>query len=277
MSRTVLRLATVAGLTVVLNLGVQPAWAQASAGQDAQTPAPAPRVPAGAQERAAYDRMDPLSRSAFWAGQQEINPADAEAGVKLAQALLDMGANDQAVQAAERLLVLQPDNVEALMMAGRGHIARGQAFYGVAALEKARALAPNDWRPLSLLGVAYQQVRRTEDARAAWNEGLRLSPDNPAILTNAAMALAASGDAGSAEVLLRRAASRPDATLKTRLNLAMVLGLQGKTAEAEQILRRDLPPEAADRNLQWFAARMAAASPTTGAGAEAARTWSSLQ
>jgi Flp pilus assembly protein TadD len=64
-----------------------------------------------------------------------------------------------------------------------------------------------------------------------------------------------------------------------RQNLALALGLQGKTAEAEAILRRDLPPEAADQNLRWLAARMqpgqsaaavAEASPT-------ARTWSSLQ
>ena len=270
MSRTDLHLATVAALM----LSAAPAVAQqAAAPEQAQAPA-TPRVPAGAQERAAYDRMDPLSRSVFWAAQQEINPADAEAGVKLSRALREMGNHEQAVQAASQVLVIQPDNVEALMEVGRAHIARGQAFYGVASLEKARGLAPNDWRPLSLLGVAYQQVRRTDDARAAWNEGLRLSPDNPDILANAAMALAAGGDAPGAETLLRRAAAQPGASLKVRQNLAMVLGLQGKTAEAEQMLRRDLPPEIADRNLQWLRERGQAREV---AATETARTWSSLQ
>lgn len=273
MSRTARLLATVAAVSLTSALFAAPAAAQQAAAAEQARP-PAPRVPAGAQERATYDRMDALARSVFWAGQQEINPSDVEAGIKLTEALLEMGANDQAAEAAQRLLVLQPDNVEALLMAGRAHIARGQAFYGVASLEKARSLAPNDWRPLSLLGVAYQQVRRTDDARAAWNEGLRLSPDNPAILTNAGMALAASGDAASAETLLRRAAARPDATLKTRLNLAMVLGLQGKTAEAEQILRRDLPPEVADRNLEWLRQRGQTGGVTA---TETARTWNSLQ
>ena len=282
MSRTALHLATVAALTLIAapaaaRQATTPAPPQTPAQTTVQTPpqAAVPRTPATAEQRAAYDRMDPLSRSVFWATQQEINPADAEAGVKLSRALREIGNNDQAVQAAGQVLLLQPDNVEALLEVGRAHIARGQAFYGIASLEKARGLAPNDWRPLSLLGVAYQQVRRTDDARAAWNEGLRLSPDNPDILANAAVALAGSGDAASAETLLRRAAARPDATLKTRLNLAMVLGLQGKMAEAEQILRRDLPPEAADRNLEWLRQRgqaTAAAAP-----AETARTWSSLQ
>jgi Flp pilus assembly protein TadD len=246
----------------------------------AQTPAPAAeaqatRAPAGAEARAAYDRMDPLARSVFWATEQELNPADPVAGVRLAQALRELRRYDQAAEAAQRTLVVQPDNVEALLELGRAHIARGQAFYGVAPLEKARSIAANDWRPLSLLGVAYQQVRRGDDARAAWNEGLRLSPDNPDILTNAAMALASEGNAPAAETLLRRAVAQPSATLKVRQNLAMVLGLQGKTAEAEQILRRDLPPEVADRNLQWLNSRQTAAD--TAATSGNARTWSSLQ
>ena len=44
---------------------------------------------ASAQTRAAYDRMDALSRSVFWAREQENDPTDPVAGVKLAQALRD--------------------------------------------------------------------------------------------------------------------------------------------------------------------------------------------
>ena len=57
---------------------------------------PAARAPASAQTRAAYDRMDALSRSVFWANEQEIDPADPVAGVKLAQALRELGRYDQA-------------------------------------------------------------------------------------------------------------------------------------------------------------------------------------
>ena len=249
----------------------------------AQTPAPAAaaapaRQPADAAMRASYDRADALSRSVFWSEQQQINPMDPVAGVKTAQALREMGQFDQAAETAQGVLTLQPGNVEAMLEVGRAHIARGQAFYGIAALEQARAAAPRDWRPLSLLGVAYQQVRRPDDAKAAWSEALRLSPDNPDVLTNAAIARMGEGDAPSAEILLRRAAAQPGATLKVRQNLALSLGLQGKTGEAEQILRRDLPPEVADANLRWLAERTAAATPvTTAETGGSARTWSSVQ
>ena len=253
----------------------------------AQTPAPATaqaapaRKPADAATRASYDRADALSRSVFWSNEQQINPLDPVAGVRMAQALREMGQFDQAAETAQNVLTVQPANLEAMLEVGRAHIARGQAFYGIATLEQARAAAPRDWRPLSLLGVAYQQVRRPDDAKAAWTEALRLSPDNPDVLTNAAIARMGEGDAASAEILLRRAAAQPTATLKVRQNLALSLGLQGKTAEAEAILRRDLPPEAADANLRWLAERTAAASgaaPVAAAEtAGPARTWSSVQ
>ncbi len=242
--------------------------------------AAAPRVPATAEQRAAYGRLDPLARSVFWSREVEVNPADPVAGVKLAEALRQMGQHDQAATVAQQVLVTQPQNVDAMLEIGRAHIARGQAFYGIAALEQARALAPNDWRPLSLLGVAYQQVRRADDARAVWNDALRLSPGNAEVLNNAAMAQMTGGDPAGAETLLRQAVAQPNASMQMRLNLAMALGLQGKIGEAEQIIRRDLPPDAAERNLEWLRnqTRQAAAPVATDAASPAlVRTWNSLQ
>ena len=242
------------------------------------------RAPSSAAVRATYDRMDALSRSVFWASEQQADPTDAVAGVKLAQALRELGRYDQAAEAAQATLTIQPNNLDALLELGRAHIARGQAFYGVAPLEQARDLAPRDWRAYSLLGVAYEQVRRTDDARAAWNQALALSPDNPDVLTNAATAALTHGDAPGAETLLRRAVAQPTASAKVRQNLAMVLGLQGKMGEAEQILRRELPPEQAEQNLQWLRSRSTGGAATSGGGAvspspatDTARTWNSLE
>jgi len=276
MSRMPALLATVA----LIALSGAPALA---ADPTAATAAQA-RTPSSAAVRATYDRMDALSRSVFWASEQQADPTDAVAGVKLAQALRELGRYDQAAEAAQATLTVQPNNLDALLELGRAHIARGQAFYGVAPLEQARNQAPRDWRAYSLLGVAYEQVRRTDDARAAWNQALALSPDNPDVLTNAATAALTQGDAPGAETLLRRAVAQPTASAKVRQNLAMVLGLQGKMGEAEQILRRELPPEQAEQNLQWLRARGTAGAASSSGGAPAntpttdtARTWNSLQ
>ena len=264
----------------LIALGLALATPAASQTAPARQQAAAPRVPASAEERAAYGRLDPLARSVFWSREMEINPADPVAGVKLAESLRQLGQHEQAATVAQQVLVTQPENLDAMLEFGRAHIARGQAFYGIAALEQARTLAPNDWRPLSLLGVAYQQVRRADDARAVWNEALRLSPDNAEVMNNAAMAQMTGGDPAGAETLLRRAVAQPGASLQMRLNLAMALGLQGRIPEAEQIIRRDLPPEAAERNLQWLRNQVrptTAAAETDTSSPALVRTWSSLQ
>ena len=163
MSRTTARIATVtlllAGMAAPALASTQTAPAPAQAG-------PAVRQPAAAEVRAAYDRADALSRQIFWTDQAEIDPMDPVAGVKAAQALRELGRFDQAAEMAGKVLMVQPDNVEAMLESGRAHIARGQAFYGIAALEGARNARPGDWRAWSLLGTAYEQVRRPDDARA---------------------------------------------------------------------------------------------------------------
>ncbi|MGZ9113013.1 MAG: tetratricopeptide repeat protein [Brevundimonas sp.] len=270
MSRTTASIA----ILVLLSGAAGTAAAASPAGQargPAQAAAAAPRQPASAEVRAAYDRSDALSRSVFWADQAGIDPRDPVAGVRAAAALRDLGRYDQAAETAQGVLVIQPGNVDAMLEVGRAHIARGQAFYGVAALEQARNARPGDWQAWSLLGTAYEQVRRPDDARAAWAQALAISPDNPAVLTNMAISAMTHGDSETAEPLLRRAAAQPGASLKVRLNLAMVLGLTGKMGEAEQILRRDLPPEAADANLQWLRDR------AKDGAVDQVRTWGSLQ
>jgi len=207
---------------------------------------------ATAAERAAAERMGPLARAAFWAREAELEPTDSEAGVRLSAALRAMGKPEDAVAAAGAVVTLKPDHLDGLLELARAQIARGQAFHAIAPLQRARAAAPRDWRPVSLLGVAYEQTERTPEARAAWAEALKLSPENPDVLTNLALSWAAAGDLPQAEGLLRRAAARPDASLRVRQNLVLVLGLQGKLAEAEQRLRVDLPPEMVKANLQWL-------------------------
>jgi Flp pilus assembly protein TadD len=249
---------------------------------------PDPNAPRKAtpEERAAAARLDPLVRAAFWQRELSVDPSDVEAGVGLAAALRALGKFDEASDAADRAVMIAPKNEEALLESARDHIAAGHGFYGVQPLKDAELLAPKDWRPVSLMGVALEQTERPEEALAAYNQALKLSPNNPAVLSNLAMFYAARGDKAQAEALLRAAAAQPTATAQERQNLALILGLEGKLAEAEHLMRQDLPPEAVDANLAYLKAGTAptAAAPQPGAppSAEApakasARTWGSVQ
>lgn len=224
-----------------------PAQAQAA-------PAPAKASP---DVRAEAERMEPLARAAFWASQVNADPKDAEAGIRLSAALRTLGRYDEAVQAIEAILVLQPQNLEALLERARVAVARGQGFYAIDPTRKALQIAPRDWRAATLLAVALDQAQRPDEALEAHRKAMEMAPDNAVVLSNAAMFYATRGDKAEAEVLLRKAVAGQGATLQVRQNLALVLGLQGKLAEAEKIEREDLPPQMAQANLDYFRAASA--------------------
>jgi Flp pilus assembly protein TadD len=229
-----------------------PAAAPAVAAQTST--AEQPQHKASPQARADAARLEPLARAAFWGREAQLDPTDTVAAIQLASALRALGQFDPAVQSVGHALLIDPNNMDALLESARDYIAENQGFYAIDSLTKAQALAPKDWRPLSLLGIAFAQVRRTDDAQAAWRQALALSPNNPAVLTNMAMQLAQQGDAAGAESLLRQAAAQPGANLTVRQDLTLVLGLQGKLGEAETLLRRDLPPDQADADLAYLQA-----------------------
>jgi Flp pilus assembly protein TadD len=214
------------------------------------------------------ERLDPLARATFWAREVELSPRDLHAGVALSAALRGMGRHAEAAEASARVLALEPNHLEALLESARAKVAGNEGFYAIEPARKAMAVAPQDWRAPSLLGVAYQQVGRLPEAKQAWEKALALSPENPAVLANLALADAAGGRYAEAEAMLRRAAARPGADVQVRQNLALVLGLQGKLAEAERLVREDMPPEAANAHMAWL--RSAAAG-------KGGRSWEALK
>jgi Flp pilus assembly protein TadD len=69
------------------------------------------------------------------------------------------------------------------------------------------------------------------------------------VLSNLGLSYVLSKDLPKAEETLRRAYGRPDAGSRVRQNLALVVGLRGRIAEAESIVTAGLPPEEAAANV----------------------------
>ena len=226
--------------------------AKTPAKPDAKADAAAKPVKATAAERLAAEGLDPLGKATFWAREVQIDPTEVEAGLKLSAALRVLGRYEEAAQSAQRVLVMSPKNFDGLLELARSQIAAGQGFYAIEPLRQAQAAKPRDWRPISLLGIALEQSERPAEAKVAHDQAMAMEPNNPAVLSNVALFRANQGDKAGAEALLRRAVTLPGSTARERQNLALVLGLQGKLAEAEQLMRQDLPPQAADANLAYL-------------------------
>ncbi len=236
---------------------VSPSSVSPSSGSPSAVATPAKAAAARkatAEERAAADRLDPLARSAFWAREVDLDSTDVQAGVQLAVSLRLLGHYPEALETVGRVLVIDPKNLDALLESARDDIGENRGFYAIEPLKQAIVLAPHDWRPLSLMGVAREQNQQPDDAHAAFNQALQLSPENPAVMSNLALWCATHGDHAQAETLLRRAVGLPRSSAQERQNLALLLGMEGRMTDAERLMREDLPPEIADNNLAYLRA-----------------------
>jgi Tfp pilus assembly protein PilF len=99
-----------------------------------------------------------------------LDPSDARAHGRLAYALVYDGRLDQAIEAANRALRLNPKKPRnAIQWLGRAHFSKGDLSKALTYFERARTHSPGFVSPgLSLpLAATYAQLGRDEDARAA--------------------------------------------------------------------------------------------------------------
>jgi tetratricopeptide (TPR) repeat protein len=101
------------------------------------------------------------------------------------------------------------------------------------------------WRraPYSIRWAATQRYYLT---------ALKIVPDEPSVLSNLGLSYALSKNLREAEATLRRAAAQHPVDSRIRQNLALVVGLQGRFAEAESIARADLPADEAAANAAYL-------------------------
>ncbi|WP_420131969.1 tetratricopeptide repeat protein [Rhodopseudomonas sp.] len=206
----------------------------------------------GALNSRAESPADP-SRTAEIAGERyRSNPKDPGAAVAYGQALRAIGQRAQAVAMLERATLANPGNKTVLAAYGRALADNGNFSAAFDALSNAHSPDNPDWRILSVQGTVLDQMGRSEEARRYYASALRLAPNEPSVLSNLGMSYVLTKDLPKAEDTLRQASASGRADPRVRQNLALVIGLQGRYAEAENIVRADLPAEEAAANVAYL-------------------------
>lgn len=106
----------------------------------------------------------------------EAAPGSTEAWQNLAETLIKAGRNEEAVEAYEQLLELDPDHWEYLVGLARSYRASGQHEQGIDRLERAVALAPAEPQPRRYLADAYFLDGRMAEAAVAFEQILETTP-----------------------------------------------------------------------------------------------------
>jgi Flp pilus assembly protein TadD len=208
---------------------------------------------------ASGDRSDAdWRRDADAYGQKyKANPSDPANAVRYAQALRATGQRAQAVAILQQTAIQNPRNKVVLGEYGRALAESGQYEQALEVFDRAHTPEQPDWHILSAQGAVLDQMGRHQEAQRHYLTALKIAPDEPSILSNLGLSYALSKDLKNAEATLRRAAAHPPVDPRVRQNLALVVGLQGRYAEAEDIARTDLPPEQAAANVAYLKQMMA--------------------
>lgn len=191
------------------------------------------------------------------AATREMNPTPSVAGPGLAmlqaqaQAAAAQQMRDAGVAMAEARVQAAPDNLEARRTLAQVYLASGRFRSAAQAYDDALGLAPGDEalrlkKALALLGQGNQA--------AAIGELDRIGS-----LPDAGLAYALAGQAQRGVELLTQAARAPDATPRTRQNLALAYALAGQWARAKVIASQDLDPAAVETRVRQWAVLAATA------------------
>jgi Flp pilus assembly protein TadD len=180
------------------------------------------------------------------------DPKNAEAGLAYGQALRAAGQRSQAAAVLEQATISHPGDKALLAGYGRALVDNGNFQLAFDVLSRAHSPDNPDWRILSVQGTALDQLGRHDEARRYYASALKIVPEEPTVLSNLGLSYVLSKDLPNAEAVLRQAYASARADARVRQNLALVIGLQGRFAEAEQIVRADLPPDEAAANVAYL-------------------------
>lgn len=186
----------------------------------------------------------------------EKNPKNRDTGLAYANVLMMTGRESQALAVMQQVAINHPRDRDVLAAYGKAQAAAGQLEQALGTISRAQTPDRPDWRLYSAEGAVLDQLGRSADARAKYRQALDIMPNEPSVLSNLGMSYVLSGDLKMAETYLQQAISQPGADSRVRQNLALVVGLQGRFAEAEQIARRELTQQQADANVAYLRSMM---------------------
>lgn len=182
----------------------------------------------------------------------ELHPEEAAPLAGLGHALRQLGQESDAVIAYQQAIARDPAERTALRGLAAIQISRGESENALANYEALLRQDNADHRAWNGRAIALDSLGQHERAWKSYRAGLALSPDNLALQNNYGLSLAMGGRAIEGIQILSKLAGAPDATPRTRQNLALALGLAGDIEAARQIAAIDLPPEEVAKNVAFY-------------------------
>lgn len=177
----------------------------------------------------------------------KLTASDAQSSAPKIERMLADRDFDRALTAAEQLVSADPQNADARAILGRAYLANGRYISARMAFTDSMTLGNRDPRTIVSLSLVQSGLGDLDGARSLLANHIS---DLPA--GDYGLAIAMAGDPREGVRALLEAARAPDATAKTRQNLAYALALAGAWGQARLIAGQDLPSRDAEARIgEW--------------------------
>lgn len=201
----------------------------------------------------------------------QLDPADPDPLMQLADILQAMGRPDQAMATYQTIITALPDHIDARYALGKLYIAQGEYDTAVAQFQVALQYQADDPRLYNALGVSYGLIGANHSALQAFEDGLDVAPMHTSLRNNMGLSLVLNGRHEEGIEMLEALAADPAAEATSHKNLQLAYGMitaakaDLAASEAEQMSAITAPeymasPEPAPvESVQRAPAKMAAA------------------
>lgn len=184
----------------------------------------------------------------------KANPKDKTIAIHYAAALRAVGQSQQAVAVLEISMAQYPRDPDISVAYAKALTAEGRFEQSLQVLDNVIRPEAPDWNALLVKGATLDQIGRNGEARALYTQAQVYAPQEASIATNMGLSYAMTNELPLAEQHLRRAVQMRGATSRTRQNLALIVGLQGRFSEARALYSAELPAEQVESNMAYIRA-----------------------
>ena len=232
------RLGGVLALALSLALGGCQGFGDVTASISGRATTPLPSDPEGLRAYADH-----------WGKVYADKPGEKYASINYARALRALTRYQEAEAVMQQAAVKAPRDYDVLGEYGKALADAGDFAQARDVLSRSYPADRPNWDYLSAQGSVADRLDDHAQAQSYYAEALKIRPDEPAVLSNLGLSYALAKHLDLADETLRRAAALPRADVRVRQNFALVLALEGKFGEAEEVSRRDMSGEEAARNV----------------------------
>ncbi len=179
----------------------------------------------------------------------ERNPGEKTASIEYARTLRALSRYSEAVAVIQAAAIKAPGDLEVLGEYGKALADAGELAQAKDVLTRAYTPDAPRWDVMSVQGAVADRLGDHASAMQFYRDALKIAPGEPSVLTNMGLSLVLAKKLPEAEQALKQAVASPKADARMRGDLALVLALEGKFKEAEEVGLTDLSPEAARANV----------------------------